>query len=126
MPINANTPLPLPQTSRDAGPAYQLVHPETGQLFPTHGFILVTGTSTLQYHPGIWPRPTEWLPARWVAQDENDPLYPTTKFAWRPFEYGPMGCIGQELAMIELKMALLFTVRELEFKTALEEWDRAK
>lgn len=109
--------------SRTAGPEYQLVHPETGRVFPTYGFILVTGTMCLHFDPRIWPRPTEFLPERWVATSEDDPLYPTTKFAWRPFEYGPMGCIGQELALIELKMALLFTVRELDFKTALEEWD---
>lgn len=121
-----NTCPPPPKNSRAAGPEYQLVHPETGQVFPTYGFILTTGTMCLHYSPRIWPRPTEFLPERWVAASEEDPLYPATKFAWRPFEYGPMGCIGQELALIELKMALLFTVRELEFRTALEEWDRER
>lgn len=29
-----------------------------------------------------------------------------------------------ELAMVELKMALVLTVREVEVVTALEEWDR--
>lgn len=42
---------------------------------------------------------------------------------WRPFELGPMACIGQELSMMELKMALLFTAREVEFEAALEAWD---
>lgn len=123
LPTLTDTLLP---NSRDASPAYQLVHPETGQVFPTYGFILTSGTICLHYDPRIWPRPTEFLPERWVATSEDDPLYPSTKFAWRPFEYGPMGCIGQELALIELKMALLFVVREVEFETALVEWDRAR
>lgn len=35
-----------------------------------------------------------------------------------------MSCIGQELAVVELKTALLLTVREVELKVALDEWDK--
>lgn len=94
---------------------------KSGRVYPTDGCALVSGVLNLHIHPDLWPRPTEFLPERWVV-GEDDPLYPATKYAWRPFEWGPMSCIGQELAVLELKMALLFTVRELEFETALEEW----
>lgn len=81
----------------------------------------------LHSHPEIWPRPKEFLPERWLAQ-EGDELYSrlAAKYAWRPFEWGPMSCIGQELAMIEMKMALLFVLRDFEFRTALDVLDAQK
>lgn len=36
--------------------------------------------------------------------------------AWRPFEKGPRNCIGQELALIESKIAIALTMRAFEFE----------
>lgn len=41
--------------------------------------------------------------------------------AWRPFERGPRNCIGQELALIEMKVILAITLREFEITTAFDE-----
>ncbi|KAK4235188.1 hypothetical protein C8A03DRAFT_18029, partial [Achaetomium macrosporum] len=41
----------------------------------------------------------------------------------RAFEFGPRACIGQTLAMTELKAALVMTVRAFEIRSAYEEWD---
>lgn len=96
-----------------------------GVEYPMGGFIVVTGVADLQYSPEMFARPTEFLPERWAAP-AGDPLHiqEEAKYAWRPFEWGPMSCIGMELAMVELKMALVLTVREVEVVTSLEEWDR--
>ena len=51
------------------------------------------------------------------------PLYPV-KGAWRPFEFGPRNCIGQELALLEVRIVLALTVRRFEVRNAYEEWDR--
>ncbi|PSR97706.1 cytochrome P450 [Coniella lustricola] len=118
---------PVAPSVRDSPASFVLRDPETNQLVPTQGFVLVTGVMSLHTHPDIWPRPTEFLPERWLAQ-EGDELYSkaATKYAWRPFEWGAMSCIGQELAMIEMKMALLFVLREVEFRTALDVLDEQK
>lgn len=71
----------------------------------------------------LWPHATEFLPERWLVGDGDPLCAPKDGHVWRPFELGPMACIGQELAMMELKMALLVTAREVEFEAALEEWD---
>lgn len=111
-------------TTRQPTKGFELRDRKTGQQYPVDdSFILISGVTTLHVHPDIWPRPTEFLPERWIVGEE-DPLYPGTKYAWRPFEWGSMNCIGQELAVMEIKMALLFTVRELGFETAVQEQDR--
>ncbi|EGE08988.1 hypothetical protein TEQG_07983 [Trichophyton equinum CBS 127.97] len=55
----------------------------------------------------------------------SHPLYPI-KNAWRPFELGSTKCIGQELALLELKLALVFTVRELDFDFNYDLWEGIK
>jgi hypothetical protein len=38
--------------------------------------------------------------------------------AWRAFEKGPRSCIGQGLALIEIKLALVILCRRFEFELA--------
>ncbi|KAJ4395993.1 hypothetical protein N0V93_000209 [Gnomoniopsis smithogilvyi] len=108
---------------REAVPGFTLRDEKTGKVYPTDGFILTSGVRNLHHSSDVWPRVTEYLPERFLAA-EGDPLCARRGHAWRPFEIGPMSCIGQELAMMELKMALVFTAREVEFEAALEEWDK--
>lgn len=108
---------------RQSKPGFTLRHHKSGKVYPTDGLAITTGTQMIHHHHDFWPRPTEFLPERWTV-GEDDPLCPRTSHAWRAFEWGPMGCIGQELAVVELKMALLFTVREIELEVALDEWDK--
>lgn len=51
-------------------------------------------------------------------------MYPR-KGAFRPFEFGPRNCIGQELAMLELKLVLVMTARGFEVKSVYDEWDNS-
>ncbi|ORY08781.1 cytochrome P450 [Clohesyomyces aquaticus] len=51
-----------------------------------------------------WKDPDSFIPERWLVGPE-DPLYPP-KGAWRPFEFGPRSCLGQTLALVELKTVL--------------------
>ncbi|KAK2788436.1 hypothetical protein FQN53_003582 [Emmonsiellopsis sp. PD_33] len=64
----------------------------------------------MHYNPSIFPNPTKFDPERFMD--------PTTvpRNAWRPFERGPRACMGQELAMDEMKCILLMTVRSFEFE----------
>ncbi|KAI3400528.1 hypothetical protein diail_2727 [Diaporthe ilicicola] len=115
---------PVASSIRKGHPGYS-VRGSDGIEYPMGGFIVNTGVSCLQFSPEMFARPTEFHPERWDAP-AGHPLHiqDEAKYAWRPFEWGPMSCIGQELAWVELKMALLFTVREVEVVTALEDWDR--
>jgi hypothetical protein len=94
---------------------------DEGNRYPSGGTMVWIVHQEIQKNPKYWPRPDEFLPERWMVESD-DPLYPT-KFAWRPFEYGPRNCIGQGLVMSELKVILALTAREFDIKDAYEEFD---
>ncbi len=95
-----------------------------GRRFPTEGFLVFPNIHTPQHDPAFWPQPDSFLPERWLVGPE-DPLYPV-KGAWRAFEHGPRACIGQELAMLEMKTVLVMVARTFDFKPAYEELDRER
>ncbi|KAI1137908.1 cytochrome P450 [Hypoxylon sp. FL0543] len=111
---------PVGGTIRQSSPGHFLTHPETGERFPTYGFMLHSSAATLQRDPQYWPDPDSFVPERFMVRDENDPLYPT-KNTWRPFEMGPRNCIGQELVSVEVRLILALTVREFEVEEAYPE-----
>lgn len=95
-----------------------------GTLWPTEGFHVQTGGWNIHTDPRYWHRVNEFIPERWMVSKENS-LYPV-KSAWRPFEHGPMNCIGQEFALLVIKIALIMVVREFGVECAWEEWDEAR
>ena len=94
---------------------------EDGTFYPTEGCLVWSIHQTIHRDLAYWPSPDDFIPDRWLVAP-SDPLYPV-KGAWRPFEFGPRNCIGQELAMLEMKAAIVMTVREFDVKTVYEEWD---
>ena len=95
--------------------------PNIDTPFPTDKCLVWSDTYALHTSSRCWVRPEEFLPDRWLV-GEDDPLYPM-KDAYRPFEKGPRNCIGQELAIAELKVILALTVRELRIVDAYRELD---
>lgn len=111
-------------TMRVGAPDLVLVDPVSGVRYPTDGFGLADGAQGMHRRDAVWPRAAEFLPERWLAR-EGDPLFPA-RDAWRPFEQGPRNCIGQELAMVELKLVLALVVRTFDIEQAWDEWDRVR
>lgn len=75
----------------------------------------------LHVNPRVWPRPTEFLPERFLVEPGHE-LYPDPA-AFRPFEQGPRNCIGQTLVWNELKIAIILTCRDLEIRDAYDDFD---
>jgi cytochrome P450 len=94
---------------------------ENGQRYPTKGCHIWVLSLAMHHNPDVFVHPDEFIPDRWLVGPE-DPLYPK-KASWRPFEWGPRSCIGQTLAQLELKIALVMTARTFEITPAYEEWD---
>lgn len=111
-------------TARAGSSDFFLVDPFTDVRYPTEGFAIGDGSPACHYRDDVWPRPREFIPDRWLVKD-GDPLFPM-KDAWRPFQQGPRNCIGQELAMMELKLVLVLVVRTLDISQAWDEWDKLR
>ena len=90
--------------------------------YPTSNTMVWILHQPIHRNPKYWPKPDEFIPDRWLVEP-NDSLYPT-KWAWRPFEFGPRNCIGQNLVMSELKVILALIAREFDIKDAYEEFDK--
>lgn len=92
--------------------------------WPTEGFHLQIGGWNIHNDPSYWERACDFVPDRWLVGKE-DSLYPV-KNAWRPFEYGPLNCIGQEFALLVIKIALVMVVMEFDIESTWEEWDKER
>lgn len=110
-------------TSPRAGQAGFVLTDSDGRQYPTERCLVWSNHHGLHNNPLFWHRVEEFLPERFQV-DEGHPLHPI-KDAWRPFEFGPRSCIGQELALTELKLVLVLTIREFEVTDAYKEWDKS-
>ncbi|KAJ4336442.1 hypothetical protein N0V95_008617 [Ascochyta clinopodiicola] len=95
---------------------------KSGNEFPTEGLSIWIVHGAIQRNPDYWPEPHSFLPERWLVEPGHV-LYPP-KGGWRPFEFGPRNCIGQNLSMLALKITLAMTVREFDISDQYLEYDR--
>ena len=54
-------------------------------------------------HPMLWPEPDRFLPERFLAQGGAPP----DLTGWFPFGLGSRKCVGQELALVEMRLTLI-------------------
>ncbi|KAL4789090.1 cytochrome P450 [Aspergillus venezuelensis] len=111
---------PPAASMREGRPAVDIIG-DDGIVYPTAGCNVWTLTVALHHNSNHWQKTESFIPERWLVGPE-DPLYPV-KGAWRAFESGPRGCIGQGLALLELKVALVMTLRQFRITPVYDEWD---
>ncbi|TGO24313.1 hypothetical protein BPAE_0106g00180 [Botrytis paeoniae] len=97
---------------------------DNGLRFPTERTIVWGDHYATHHNPAHWRRAEEFLPERWIVVKGHE-LYPP-KNGWRPFERDPRNCIGQGVAMTEIKLMLALTFRDFDFIDAYEEYDVMK
>ena len=111
---------PPASSTRNGEPGYSVTD-LNGRQLPSDGFLVWSNSYAIHRDPNLWPEPDKFLPERWLV--EGDHLYPQ-KGSFRPFEFGPRNCIGQELAMLELRLLLIMTARDFEVESVYNEWDK--
>lgn len=115
---------PPASSTRSGEPGFVVISSD-GRQCPTEGLLVWSNSVAIHRNPDFWPQPNDFLPERWLVE-KDDPLFPAAKGMWRAFEYGPRNCIGQELALLEVRLILALTVREFRIDSAYDEWDRVK
>jgi len=103
------------------GSGFQVRAPD-GNDYCLDDTIIYNCEGLIQRDPGVYGESAYYFkPERWLdsASDSSIPAG-----AWRPFERGPRGCIGQDFAMIEIRIIIAVIVRRYDFiKVGLGELD---
>jgi hypothetical protein len=95
-----------------------ITDPTSGEKFDTDGLLIWTVSMAMHRSAKFWgPDADAFKPERFMP--ENVDKVPPD--GYRPFEKGPRNCIGQELALIEMKVVLAMTLREFEVKECYED-----
>jgi len=111
---------PPAATMRISGPG-NYITTQRGVSLPISNLTVLVSHHSMHRNPRLWPRPNEFLPERWLVGPEHE-LFPQ-RGAWRAFELGPRKCIGQTLALMEIKLVLIMTARTFTITPSYEEFD---
>lgn len=94
---------------------------------PPEGITLPNGTyipgniivwmpiHSLQRDPRYFAEPLEFLPERWTEEQSEKII---DKRAFMPFSFGVYNCVGQKLAMLELRSVTANLIRSFEMSFA--------
>jgi cytochrome P450 len=95
--------------------ARDLVNDDTigGFHIPARSMVVLSPYVT-HHHPDIWPDPDTFDPDRFSPERSAD----RPRFAWFPFLGGPHQCIGQDLAMMEMTLAVAMLRQAFRFQLA--------
>ena len=115
---------PPASTLRQISPKYPTTHtvikdPRTGAEYDMSDAHMWPVAHLIHRNKRFFPEPMKFIPERFIPSitpfPESELFTPAGKNAFQPFSVGPRNCIGQELAMIESKIVLALTARELDF-----------
>ncbi|KAE9376613.1 cytochrome P450 [Stipitochalara longipes BDJ] len=93
-----------------------------GITYDINGYMVFEVCHSIHRNAEYFPSPDDFIPERWVPGSDHFQEIP--KDAFRPFEKGPRDCIGQQLAMLEMKIVLALTLKDFDFQEDYETWDR--
>ena len=118
---------PFGSSLRAGEPGYFVQSGDGRRSFPTEDCMVWAVSQPLHRDPNHFPDPDAFIPKRFLSEEkEVETSRPLVPGAWRPFELGPRNCIGQELAMLELKTAMVLVVQHFDIEVSYERWDREK
>jgi cytochrome P450 len=90
-----------------------------GHYFPA-GLQLSTGLYCLSYNENAYPEPFKFRPERWIVGEGDEGSSPESvalaENAFCAFSYGSRGCIGKNLAWLEMRLVMAKTLWQFEIK----------
>ena len=100
----------LQEAMRLYPPAYAVDRVTTAPLqlaghLVSPGTVVAASPWSTHRHPGFWPDPERFDPARFLGHQERP------RYAWFPFGGGPRSCVGEHFAMLEATILLAALLR---------------
>ncbi|KAF5239780.1 hypothetical protein FOXYS1_15480, partial [Fusarium oxysporum] len=91
-----------------------------GQYIP-EGINVSCASYCLHHSPEFYPEPFKFLPERWIVDEKNESgvsveSVALAQSAFMPFSTGPRGCIGKNLAYLEMSLVLARIVFNYEIR----------
>ncbi|CZR60715.1 related to sterigmatocystin biosynthesis P450 monooxygenase STCS [Phialocephala subalpina] len=104
---------PVGFTVREAVPGATITYKD--RTYPMEGHMIAVLASSMHRDPALWPSLDsmpldEYHPDRFLDSETH------SSAAWQPFEKGPRNCIGQQLALLEVKVIAVLMVRWFDFE----------
>jgi cytochrome P450 len=96
---------------KQAAPGATITAAREGRIYPIdRGLCIIPLQHHMHYSPSYFEHPTVFKPERFLDGEIM------ARGTMRAFSRGPRGCAGQELAVDELRIILLVTVRDFDFE----------
>ncbi|KAE9569495.1 Cytochrome P450 4F4 [Colletotrichum fructicola] len=111
------------ETQRMHNPSFQTARNAKEDVVLPGGYFLPKGAVVIPTFPSIhknaahWDNPTRFDPDRW----ETEAVKGRHKMAYTPFAAGTRGCVGYNLALLEVKSAMAKLVYRYHFEDASTE-----
>ncbi|KAF5622875.1 Isotrichodermin C-15 hydroxylase [Fusarium sp. NRRL 52700] len=91
-----------------------------GEYIP-EGMKVSTASYCMHHNPDIYPEPFKFRPERWIVDEKNGygvspESVSLAESAFMPFSAGPRGCVGKNLAYLEMSLALAKIVYHFEIR----------
>ncbi|KAI0017388.1 cytochrome P450 [Xylariomycetidae sp. FL0641] len=116
-----------------AGTGFTVRDPASGATYCLDGTLIYNCESLLQRDARVYgPTADVFAPERWLdggsgGDDGQGRDVDVPPSAWRPFERGPRNCIGQDFALIEMRVIVAVVARRFDFvKVGLGETARGE
>jgi len=104
---------PVGFTIREAVPGATVTF--EGREYPMDNHMIAILGLAMHRDPAIWTNPSDFDPDRWLSPDKH------SNGAWQAFEKGPRNCIGQQLAMLEVKAISVLVTRWFDFEPVFKD-----
>lgn len=85
------------------------------------GYDVGVGIYAIQHNPVYYPEPFKFKPERWIPEGDlsNESLH-LARSAFSAFSIGPAGCVGKNLAYLELMLIIARVAWTLDIKDMTE------
>lgn len=88
-----------------------------GNMIPA-GLDVATCIYSVQRNPAYFSNPDQFIPERWLPENQSEDKLKLAKRALVPFSLGSRGCLGKNVAIMELTMTLAQIMYRSDWKRA--------